>query len=86
MVRRGGRRAERDLGSLARTAPDGPATCSTCAGEDLTKVPMVLTDGTDVVFVACGTCERREWFETLAGGMWEPIGIDAVLERSSRRG
>ena len=56
-----------------------------CASQDLTKVPMMLTDGTDVVFVACGRCERREWFETLAQGLWAPIPIDAVLERSARR-
>lgn len=46
---------------------------------------MVLTDGTDVVFVACGVCERRQWFETIDVGVWSPIPIDAVLERSARR-
>jgi hypothetical protein len=46
---------------------------------------MVLTDGTDVVFVSCSSCEGREWFQPLPDGTWESIPIASVLERSARR-
>jgi hypothetical protein len=44
---------------------------------------MVLTDGTDVLFVSCQACERREWFEPAADG-WASIPIDSVLQRSTK--
>nr|WP_297424728.1 hypothetical protein [uncultured Actinotalea sp.] len=44
---------------------------------------MVLTDGTDVLFVSCQACERREWFEPAPDG-WAPLPIDSVLRRSTK--
>lgn len=68
----------------ASEVPDGPARCSACRGGDLTRLPMVLTDGTDVLFVSCRGCERREWFEPAAEG-WAAIPIDSVLRRSTKQ-
>lgn len=67
----------------ATAMPDGPATCTACRGGALTRLPMVLTDGTEVVFVSCQSCERREWFQPAVDG-WETIPIDSVLRRSTK--
>jgi hypothetical protein len=86
-----GRRSGRngDLGASgspngdASAMPDGPAACAACRADALTRLPMVLTDGTEVVFVSCHRCERREWFQPAVHG-WEPIPIDSVLRRSTK--
>ncbi|HEY3436782.1 MAG TPA: hypothetical protein VGK35_03745 [Actinotalea sp.] len=62
-----------------------PGRCSTCGSQSLTRLPMVLADGTDVTFQSCQLCERREWLEPLMDGTWTSIPIDSVLERSARR-
>lgn len=80
MVVPGGRQGA--TGGLA-AGPDGPSRCSACRGRDLTRLPMVLTDGTDVLFVSCQACERREWFEPAPDG-WAPLPIDSVLRRSTK--
>lgn len=69
----------------AATGPVGPQACSACRSQDLTRLPMVLADGTDVVFLSCRRCERREWFQPGPDGTWSPIPIDSVLARSARR-
>lgn len=61
-----------------------PERCTACTSTELTRLPMVLTDGTDVVFVSCHRCERREWL-TLQDGDWDAIPIESVLERSARK-
>ncbi|NTW40151.1 MAG: hypothetical protein HGA44_09725 [Cellulomonadaceae bacterium] len=63
----------------------GPGECSSCRSTSLTRLPMVLTDGTDVTFVSCQTCERREWLTADDRGTWTSIPIASVLERSSRK-
>jgi hypothetical protein len=63
----------------------GPSDrCAQCGGRDLTKVPMVLTDGTSVVFVSCQGCECRQWLRE-QDGAWVPLPISAVIQRSARR-
>ncbi|WP_199423557.1 hypothetical protein [Actinotalea solisilvae] len=68
-------------------AADGPRpdVCSTCGSAELTRLPMVLTDGTDVTFVSCHRCERREWLTLGADGSWESLPIEAVIQRSARK-
>jgi hypothetical protein len=69
-------------------APDAgrtPRTCGSCGTEDLTRLPMVLTDGTEVTFISCNACETREWLVPLADGTWRAAPIDVVLSRSARR-
>ena len=70
-------------GADATRAPD-PGRCSACAGEFLTRLPMVLTDGTDAIFMSCQRCEGREWLTAAADGTWTSIPIESVLARSAR--
>lgn len=58
--------------------------CASCGSGDLTRLPMVLTDGTDVLFVSCQVCEGREWL-TESDGEWVSLSIDTVIARSARR-
>ena len=62
-----------------------PNACGSCGAEDLTRLPMVLTDGTDVTFISCNACETREWLVPMPDGTWRTAPIDVVLRRSSRR-
>ena len=66
------------------TAPD-PQRCSSCGGSELTRLPMVLTDGTDVTFVSCHRCETWQWLTADEQGGWVSIPIASVLARSARR-
>lgn len=62
-----------------------PERCSSCRSEAVTTLPMVLTDGTDVTFVSCQRCERRQWLTFEDDGTWSSIPIESVLERSAKR-
>ena len=71
------------LGSITTLGlPDAetPQSCPDCGGGDLTRVEMVLTDSTPVVFISCHDCERRAWFAGI-----DELSIDNVLERSAKR-
>jgi hypothetical protein len=46
---------------------------------------MVLTDGTEVTFVSCHRCERREWFTLDEEGSTVALPIETVLERSAKK-
>ena len=73
---------------MPETSPDEgrtPRTCGSCGAEDLTRLPMVLTDGTEVTFISCNSCETREWLVQVEDGSWRTVPIDVVLRRSSRR-
>jgi hypothetical protein len=61
-----------------------PERCASCGSTSLTRLPMVLTDGTDVLFVSCQVCEGREWL-TESDGEWLSLSIDTVIERSARK-
>lgn len=69
----------------AGTSGPRPDVCSTCGSPELTRLPMVLTDGTDVTFVSCHRCERREWLTLAEDGTWESLPIEAVIQRSARK-
>jgi hypothetical protein len=65
-------------------APDGsPERCGSCGSASLTRLPMVLTDGTDVLFVSCHACEQRQWL-TDADGVWSALPIESVLARAQK--
>lgn len=74
------------LGSLSRgddlLGPDG-AACGSCGSASLTRLRMVLGDGTPVVFVSCHDCEDRSW-RTL-DGTGTVLSRDDVLGRSAKR-
>lgn len=61
-----------------------PDRCSSCGCEAMTRLPLVLTDGTDVIFVSCHRCERREWLTAASDGSYSSIPIESVLARSAR--
>lgn len=71
------------MAAQASAAPS-PERCSSCRSPQLTRLAMVLGDGTDVTFVSCHACERREWLSAGADGSWTSVPIDAVLARSAR--
>lgn len=74
---------------MGETASEGarqePTQCSSCRSSGLTRLPMVLTDGTEVTFVSCHRCERREWFALDLDGGWQSIPIESVIARSARK-
>lgn len=71
------------LGSFARSEPQqehldvpGTRTCLHCGSERLTRIRMRTPSGLDVVFVACGACERTAWFAVAGNGV--PLTADQV--------
>lgn len=64
---------------------EAPRACSSCRGQDLTRVPMVLADSTPVVFVSCQRCESREWLAQDDDGRWSSLPIESVLARSAKQ-
>ncbi len=60
-----------------------PERCGHCGSSSLTRLPMVLTDGTDVLFVSCHACEQRQWL-TEADGGWSALPIESVLSRAQK--
>lgn len=71
------------LGSLSQAivVPAGTRGCASCGGTDLTRVPLRLNDGAEVVFVSCHDCESRGWFD--AEG--KPVTDEHVQSRSGRK-
>lgn len=61
--------------------PAGTRGCSACGAQDLTRVPLRLTDGTEVVFVSCHECEARGWFDSEGA----PVTDEYVHARSGRK-
>ncbi|WP_188037393.1 hypothetical protein [Actinotalea sp. JY-7885] len=72
-------------GGLPGPGVPPPERCSSCSGPDLTRLPLVLTDGTDVTFVSCNRCERREWITLDDTGAWQSLPIDTIIQRSARK-
>ena len=66
------------------TGPTSPSACSSCGSGELTRLPMVLTDGTPVVFLSCHRCERKEWVTDDGDGGWRALPIDDVVQRSTK--
>ena len=69
----------------AADRPPHADRCSACGSTDLTRLPMVLTDGTDVTFTSCHRCERRAWLTMDDDGSWRAMPIEVVIERSARK-
>jgi hypothetical protein len=74
------------LGSLSQgddLLGPGASTCRSCSSASLTRLQMVLGDGTPVVFVSCHDCEDKSW-RTL-DGTGAVLSRDDVLGRSGKR-
>jgi ribosomal protein L37E len=54
--------------------------CGSCGSDRLSSFALVLTDGTNVTFSSCRSCERRSYHS--AEG---PLDLDIVMHRSQRR-
>lgn len=87
--RRGRPRAREEappLGSLSQggeSVPAGTEACGSCGSTSLTRVSMVLGDGTAVVFVSCHRCEHKGWYPTEGDGT--PLSREDVLGRSGKK-
>lgn len=73
-------RAGEPLGSISQ--PTGPVVpgseaCLQCGETDLTRIRMALTNGRQVVFVSCPSCEQRNWFALDGDGT--PLARDEVV-------
>ncbi|MGL5857456.1 MAG: hypothetical protein ACRC35_03435 [Angustibacter sp.] len=49
------------LGSLTQRESQAGTVCAGCLSERTTELVMKLTDGTEVDFISCRTCGRRQW-------------------------
>lgn len=70
---------------MTAQAGRSPATCGACGSGELTRLPMTLTDGTEVTFINCHSCEAREWLSQGLDGSWESLPIASVLARSAKK-
>ncbi|KQY47514.1 hypothetical protein [Cellulomonas sp. Root137] len=73
-------RAGEPLGSISQpSGPGVPGTdaCLRCGATDLTRIRMALTDGRQVVFVSCPSCEQRNWFPLDGSGI--PLDRDEIV-------
>jgi uncharacterized protein with PIN domain len=53
--------------------------CPECAGRRVTKISMLLTDGSPVDFVSCHDCEHKHW-----AGRDGALPLDGVLTRARK--
>jgi len=65
--------------SLTQVPSHGAARCPVCAGTRLTRIALVLTDGSPVDFTSCHTCEHRSWEQEGSS-----LGIDTVLTKARK--
>jgi uncharacterized protein with PIN domain len=56
------------------------ASCPECDGRRVTKISMMLTDGSPVDFVSCHDCEHKHW-----RGADGALALDGVLDRARKR-
>ena len=66
-------------------ASSAPTRCSSCGAAELTRLPVVLTDGTPVVFLSCHQCESKEWVTEGDDGSWTALPFDSVVQRSTKK-
>jgi len=74
------------LGSLSQgddTLVPGGSACAVCGASSLTRLRMVLGDGTPVVFVSCHRCEEKAWFAL--DGTGAQLTRADVIARSAKR-
>ena len=65
--------------SLTQISSHGAAQCPVCSGTRLTKLTMVLTDGSPVDFTSCHTCEHKSWVQDGA-----VLPVDTVLLKARK--
>ncbi|MDX6285664.1 MAG: hypothetical protein QOG53_1149 [Frankiales bacterium] len=65
--------------SLTQISSHSAAKCPICSGTRLTKLTMVLTDGSPVDFTSCHTCEHKSWVQDGA-----VLQVDTVLAKARK--
>jgi hypothetical protein len=65
--------------SLTQVPSKGAARCPECGGTRLTRITMVLTDGSPVDFTSCHNCEHRTWAQ-----QGSALPIDTVLDKTRK--
>ena len=68
------------LGSLTQPTSRTDRRCEACASDRITELAMTLTDGTNVQFVSCRSCEHRTWIAAEGAA----LPIDQVLARTRK--
>lgn len=67
------------LTSLTQVGTRSADVCSACGSDRLTRIDMLLTDGSPVEFAHCLRCEHREWVQ--AG---TPLTLRRVLNKARK--
>ena len=65
--------------SLVTTPVSQLAVCAQCAGNRVTHISMTLTDGSEVDFASCHTCEHKTWTEAGTG-----LDVSEVLKKAQK--
>ena len=65
--------------SLVTTPTHQLATCVACNGTRVTHISMTLTDGSQVDFASCHTCEHKSWTEAGTG-----LAVTDVLKKAQK--
>jgi hypothetical protein len=65
--------------SLTQVPTAGAARCPVCDGTRLTRIGLVLTDGSPVDFMSCHHCEHKAWVHE-----GTDLPIDTVLAKARK--
>jgi predicted metal-binding protein len=65
--------------SLVTTPTHQLATCAACSGIRVTRISMTLTDGSQVDFASCHTCEHKSWTQAGSG-----LAVKDVLKKAQK--
>ncbi|MCW2674912.1 MAG: hypothetical protein JWP14_3501 [Frankiales bacterium] len=65
--------------SLVTTPTRQLATCAACSGIRVTCISMTLTDGSQVDFASCHTCEHKSWTQAGSG-----LAVKDVLKKAQK--
>jgi hypothetical protein len=65
--------------SLTQVPSNGALRCPVCDGTRLTRIGLVLTDGSPVDFTSCHNCEHKSWVHE-----GTDLPIDTVLAKARK--
>jgi hypothetical protein len=65
--------------SLTQVPSTGAVRCPVCDGTRLTRIGLVLTDGSPVDFTSCHNCEHKSWVHE-----GTDLPIDTVLLKARK--
>jgi hypothetical protein len=65
--------------SLTQVPTTGAVRCPVCDGTRLTRIGLVLTDGSPVDFTSCHNCEHKSWVHE-----GTDLPIDTVLAKARK--